>query len=150
MSTDNNIRVINKAYERALKDPGEIIMSDDLLELMGGHADDYTNITADSHEIFVSNSDDPLDITKISGGLHTLTSQTKEDLAISFEIASITQEMLQKLHSAMHLDKKVNLTLKGDCGFSSENSTLKDWQLMKIAPRHYLLNITFRSDNVVF
>ena len=71
-------------------------------------------------------------------------------MAISLEVASVTQEMLQKLHSAMHFDKQINLTLKGECGFSSENSTLKDWQLMKIAPRYYLLNITFRSDNVVF
>jgi hypothetical protein len=151
MSTDNNIRVINEVYETALKDPGAVIMSDDLLELMGVQSEKFeTDSSADSHEIFVSNNDDPLDVAKISGGLHTITSPAGRDMAISFEVASITQEMLQKLHSAMYNSKKVNLTLKGDCGFSSENSTLKDWQLMKIAPRHYLLNITFRSDNVIF
>ena len=80
MSIDNNIRVINEAYERSVKDPGEVIMSDDLLELMGIQSEN-TDVaqSADSHEIFVSSNDDPLDIAKISGGLHTIhfTDQTR-------------------------------------------------------------------------
>ena len=151
MSTDNNMRVINEEYERARKDMGNIIMSDDLLEIMGVSAEQANSKdNADSHELFIASSSDPLDIAKISGGIHTITSQTKQDMAISFEVTSVTQGMLQRLQESMHSDQKINLTLKGECGFSCEDSTLKDWQLMKIAPRHYLLNITFRSDNVVF
>ena len=117
MSTDNNMTVINEEYERAQKDMGNIIMSDDLLEMMGVSSEYLDEQpSADSHELFISSADDPLDIAKISGGIHTITSQTSQDMAISFEVTAVAQEMLQRLHKSMHLDKKVNLTLKGECG----------------------------------
>jgi hypothetical protein len=71
-------------------------------------------------------------------------------MTISFEITNITQEILKKIYAAVSNKEKVNLKLIGMGGFACESTSIKQWDLTKIAPHQLLLSLTFEGSNVTF
>lgn len=149
MNTDN-IRVINEEYERVLKNPDNLIMSDGLMERMSAFSEELAPSGADSHDLYVSFTEGIMDVAHISGTLHTLRQQSKDGMSISFEVSTITQDVLKKLHSALSEGLKTNIKLAGMGGFSCTEADISHWDYMKVAPHKILLSITFGGSNVTF
>jgi len=151
MATDNesNMKVINEVYEQMLTSDN-LIMSNELEERIRPMIPDglLASSTADSHELYISSSDDAMSIANISGSLHTISQSSINEMAVSFEITNITQEILKKIYFAMACSKKVNLKLIGMGGFACENARIKKWDLTKVAPHQLLLSLTFGGNDV--
>ena len=154
MSTDSNMTVINEEYERVLKNPDNMIMSEGLMERMTAFSthenEESFPTSADSHDLYISFSNGVMDAASISGSLHSLQQSSKNDMSMSFEISSITQDVLKKLYVALSKSTKSNLKVTGIGGFSCVDTEISQWDLTKIAPHQFLLSITFGGNNVTF
>ena len=149
MNTDN-IRVINEEYERVLKNPDNLIMSDGLMERMAAFTEELLPEGADSHDLYVSFTEGIMDVAHVSGTLHTIRQQNKDEMSISFEVSAITQDVLKKLHTAASGKARANIKLAGMGGFSCTDTEISNWDYMKVAPHKILLSITFGGKNVTF
>jgi hypothetical protein len=150
IDNESNMRVINEAYEQMLTSDN-LIMSDDLLERMRPSIPDgLIPNNADSHELYISSLSDALSIANISGSLNAISQSDISEMTISFEITNITQEILKKIYTAVSNKEKVNLKLIGMGGFACESTSIKQWDLTKIAPHQLLLSLTFEGSNVTF
>jgi hypothetical protein len=151
MDTENNIKVINKEYERVRENPDNMIMSESLRELIGRpDLESQASLSsADSHVLYLSSAGDAMDITELPGTLHTIR-QLNDKMILSFEVANITQSVLKRLHGSMSNDQEINIKLNGAAGFSCDDTVLECWDFMKLAPHQFLLSLTFGGNNVVF
>ena len=148
MATDANIRVINNEEHEGIFYPADgLIMSDDLLERMGGSTNDEVVSAVSQNEAALSIKSNLLNAT-ITGYLHTI--QFTNTMNVSFEVANCNSEMLQTLHHATSNKTEVAVILTGDNGFESQDSVVSSFGLVKMAPHSFLLTIAFVSDNVIF
>jgi len=152
MSTDNNMRVINKEYERVLDNPDNIIMSDGLRELMGLDFDQEKGEPI-AEENKLSIIIEPPECATIIGNLHTLqfVGETNRQ-SLSMEISKCNPEIMQALHDAKKNteSKPVNIVLTGDNGFEADDCTISSFGIVKIASNTFLLTVTFESEHVLF
>lgn len=149
MATDN-MRVINEEYDRVMANPDNMIMSDGLAGRLMGNQTEVASAHGDSHELYLTNVSNVMEIASTVGTLHTLRQVTAREVMVSFEVANISQDMLKTLYNAVANDSDMNIKLVGSGGFSCESATISQWDLMKVAPHQHLLSLTFGGDNVTF
>lgn len=150
---DTTVRVINEEYERVLSNPGNLIVSDSIQDLI--------DLTLPSHEGVDHNIGDkpatgPFKIvaldadglpTAVSGELIRISSDAGL-YNVTIETTNIRQEFLSLLESAS-IDSTITLFLSGIYDLEISATKIK-WSLERATPYNYQLNISFRSEHVIF
>ena len=160
-NSENNMKVINKEYDRLLTNPSNIIMSEELQDLMGVQFgenelnEDFSMGlgSADSHSLSICNTADPADEVIVHSSLCNIQYES-DYISVGVELASEVPQLLQKLtyftQHEMREATSCRLILKGQNGFTASSCVVDSWSLMKTAPHNFLLTIKFRSKNVIF
>jgi hypothetical protein len=147
---DITVRVINKEYERVLSNPGNLIVSESIQDLIDlalpsseSSADDQR---AASPFKIVALDPDGLPVA-VSGELIRMSS----DLGlynITIEAMNIKKEFLSLLELAA-ADSPTTLFISGVYDLEISATKIK-WSLERSSPYNYQLNIGFRSEHVIF
>lgn len=151
MSTnDGGIRVINEEYERVLSNPENVIVSDALQDLID------LNLPKASEEQSEALQADAFMITALNNdGLPTSTrgelsafSFKSNVYSVSIETSNVKKELLSCLTPSTD-EEKITLLLAGTYDLEITAADVS-WSIEKIGPYNYRLDISFRSDNVIF
>ena len=148
---DSNMRVINKEYDewdRVLSNPGNVIMSDGLKDLMGLHFDaESTEESSGENKLSIFRT--PTEAASIVGNVHTV--QFMGSQSVSIEVSKCSPEILQALHDASReKTPTAEVVLTGANGFEAKNCSIASFGVVKMAAHTFLLTVTFESENVIF
>jgi len=154
MSTEDtkSIRVINQEYDRVLANPDNLIVSDALQELIdmplpaSEHREETTSI--DSLTITCVDSDGMPVVAR--GDLVELSRNKDEEYIIIVESSTIRKEFIASLSYRKNKDEQAFIGLGGLYEFESNTCSITGWSVKRSAPQTYQLQITFRSNDVVF
>lgn len=154
MSTEdtNSVRVINQEYERVLSNPDNIIVSEALQELIdmplpvSEEVKDTTLIDSLSITCLVS---DGLPVAA-RGDLVELSMTKESEYIVIVECSAVKKEFISSLCNNRDNESKSFIGLEGLYNFESNKCDIKGWSLKRSAPQTYQLQITFRSDDVIF
>jgi len=148
---DMTVRVINKEYERVLSNPGNLIVSEsiqDLIDLaLPASEDVIDDQPAASPFKIVLLDTDGLPVA-VSGELIKMSSDSGF-YSVSIETVSVRKEFLSLLETPKLSGSATTLFLSGVYDLEI-NATKTKWSLERVAPYNYQLNISFRSENVIF
>ena len=147
---DVTVRVINKEYERVLSNPGNLIVSESIQDLIDLALPSSESSTDDQQTTspfkIVALDPDGLPVA-ISGELIRMSS----DLGlynITIETTNVRKEFLSLLEAAA-TDQTTTLFLSGVYDLEISATKIK-WSLERSSPYNYQLNIGFRSEHVIF